>query len=240
MGDTQGKMSNAPRWYIWGWCILLPSLVTPSVLTCLPRTGGIWLALAFAHRCTLSVTVEQATILARSHGLPPRYIMQATDVMRKQVSLTHCRELSYKTWIGRFLCLLIRCLTSAWMWRAVFQAQRVSWKQETLPGKKTARMSTWRFSRKLREPGKRVSKRSPEEERELARQNEPGWLGAYVKEKIRVTSWELQGINWGRGWGRGKNWGPCALLEISQGLTGQISTDLGFSFRGWSAPLDCL
>ncbi|XP_011362929.1 phosphatidylinositol 3,4,5-trisphosphate-dependent Rac exchanger 2 protein [Pteropus vampyrus] len=36
------------------------------------------------HRCTLSVTVEQAIILARSHGLPPRYIMQATDVMRKQ------------------------------------------------------------------------------------------------------------------------------------------------------------
>uniref|UniRef100_A0A7N4V0J3 Phosphatidylinositol-3,4,5-trisphosphate dependent Rac exchange factor 2 n=2 Tax=Sarcophilus harrisii TaxID=9305 RepID=A0A7N4V0J3_SARHA len=38
------------------------------------------------HRCTLSVTLEQAIILARSHGLPPRYIMQATDVMRKQVN----------------------------------------------------------------------------------------------------------------------------------------------------------
>ncbi|XP_069477256.1 phosphatidylinositol 3,4,5-trisphosphate-dependent Rac exchanger 2 protein [Ambystoma mexicanum] len=36
------------------------------------------------HRCTLSVTLEQAIVLARSHGLPPRYIMQATDVMRKQ------------------------------------------------------------------------------------------------------------------------------------------------------------
>ncbi|XP_053571076.1 phosphatidylinositol 3,4,5-trisphosphate-dependent Rac exchanger 2 protein [Bombina bombina] len=36
------------------------------------------------HRSTLSVTLEQAIILARSHGLPPRYIMQATDVMRKQ------------------------------------------------------------------------------------------------------------------------------------------------------------
>ncbi|XP_048363884.1 phosphatidylinositol 3,4,5-trisphosphate-dependent Rac exchanger 2 protein isoform X2 [Sphaerodactylus townsendi] len=35
-------------------------------------------------RCTLSVTLEQAIILARSHGLPPRYILQATDVMRKQ------------------------------------------------------------------------------------------------------------------------------------------------------------
>uniref|UniRef100_A0A8C4RZ26 Phosphatidylinositol 3,4,5-trisphosphate-dependent Rac exchanger 2 protein n=1 Tax=Erpetoichthys calabaricus TaxID=27687 RepID=A0A8C4RZ26_ERPCA len=36
------------------------------------------------HRCTLSVTLEQAILLARSHGLPPRCIMQATDVMRKQ------------------------------------------------------------------------------------------------------------------------------------------------------------
>uniref|UniRef100_A0A8B9LTI8 Phosphatidylinositol-3,4,5-trisphosphate-dependent Rac exchange factor 2 n=1 Tax=Astyanax mexicanus TaxID=7994 RepID=A0A8B9LTI8_ASTMX len=35
-------------------------------------------------RCTLSVTLEQALLLARSHGLPPRCIMQATDVMRKQ------------------------------------------------------------------------------------------------------------------------------------------------------------
>nr|XP_014343831.1 PREDICTED: phosphatidylinositol 3,4,5-trisphosphate-dependent Rac exchanger 2 protein [Latimeria chalumnae] len=35
-------------------------------------------------RCTLSVTLEQAIILARSHGLPPRCTMQATDVMRKQ------------------------------------------------------------------------------------------------------------------------------------------------------------
>lgn len=165
-----------------GGCLLLPSLVTLSVLKCLPGTGGIWLALAFAYRCTLSVTVEQAIILARSHGLPPRYIMQATDVMRKQVSRTHCRELSYKTWIWRFLCSLIRCLTSAWRWRAVFQAQSLSREQETLRGKKTARMSTWRFSRKLREPGEKVSKRSPEEERELAR------LGASVKEKMYVTS----------------------------------------------------
>uniref|UniRef100_A0A7N8XKU5 Phosphatidylinositol 3,4,5-trisphosphate-dependent Rac exchanger 2 protein n=1 Tax=Mastacembelus armatus TaxID=205130 RepID=A0A7N8XKU5_9TELE len=37
------------------------------------------------HRCTLSVTLEQAILLARNHGLPPRCIMQATDIMRKQV-----------------------------------------------------------------------------------------------------------------------------------------------------------
>ncbi|MEQ2264996.1 Phosphatidylinositol 3,4,5-trisphosphate-dependent Rac exchanger 2 protein, partial [Xenotaenia resolanae] len=36
------------------------------------------------HRCTLSVTLEQAILLARNHGLPPRCIIQATDVMRKQ------------------------------------------------------------------------------------------------------------------------------------------------------------
>ncbi|XP_072555665.1 phosphatidylinositol 3,4,5-trisphosphate-dependent Rac exchanger 2 protein isoform X1 [Paramormyrops kingsleyae] len=36
------------------------------------------------HRCTLSVTLEQAILLARNYGLPPRCIMQATDVMRKQ------------------------------------------------------------------------------------------------------------------------------------------------------------
>ncbi|KAF3835875.1 hypothetical protein F7725_028433 [Dissostichus mawsoni] len=34
--------------------------------------------------CTLSVTLEQSILLARNHGLPPRCILQATDVMRKQ------------------------------------------------------------------------------------------------------------------------------------------------------------
>nr|XP_020025537.1 phosphatidylinositol 3,4,5-trisphosphate-dependent Rac exchanger 1 protein isoform X2 [Castor canadensis] len=36
------------------------------------------------QRSTLSVSAEQAAILARSHGLLPKCIMQATDVMRKQ------------------------------------------------------------------------------------------------------------------------------------------------------------
>nr|XP_014341611.1 PREDICTED: phosphatidylinositol 3,4,5-trisphosphate-dependent Rac exchanger 1 protein [Latimeria chalumnae] len=36
------------------------------------------------QRCTLSVSLEQAAILARSHGLLPRCIMHATDIMRKQ------------------------------------------------------------------------------------------------------------------------------------------------------------
>lgn len=42
--------------------------------------------------CTLSVTLEQAILLARNHGLPPRCIMQATDVMRKQVCFTHMHD----------------------------------------------------------------------------------------------------------------------------------------------------
>lgn len=37
------------------------------------------------HRSTLSVSLEQAAVLARSHGLLPKCIMQATDIMRKQV-----------------------------------------------------------------------------------------------------------------------------------------------------------
>uniref|UniRef100_A0A8C7IUN3 Phosphatidylinositol 3,4,5-trisphosphate-dependent Rac exchanger 2 protein n=1 Tax=Oncorhynchus kisutch TaxID=8019 RepID=A0A8C7IUN3_ONCKI len=35
-------------------------------------------------RCTLSVTLDQAMILARNHGLMPRCIMQTMDIMRKQ------------------------------------------------------------------------------------------------------------------------------------------------------------
>lgn len=35
-------------------------------------------------RSTLSVSLEQAAILARSHGLLPKCVMQATDIMRKQ------------------------------------------------------------------------------------------------------------------------------------------------------------
>ncbi|XP_047395732.1 phosphatidylinositol 3,4,5-trisphosphate-dependent Rac exchanger 1 protein [Sciurus carolinensis] len=36
------------------------------------------------QRSTLSVSLEQAAILARSHGLLPKCMMQATDIMRKQ------------------------------------------------------------------------------------------------------------------------------------------------------------
>uniref|UniRef100_A0A669BA94 Phosphatidylinositol-3,4,5-trisphosphate dependent Rac exchange factor 1 n=1 Tax=Oreochromis niloticus TaxID=8128 RepID=A0A669BA94_ORENI len=39
------------------------------------------------QRCTLTVTLEQAMILARNHGLMPRCIMQTMDIMRKQVNL---------------------------------------------------------------------------------------------------------------------------------------------------------
>lgn len=40
-------------------------------------------------RCTLSVTLEQAMILARNHSLMPRCIMQTMDIMRKQVPKLH-------------------------------------------------------------------------------------------------------------------------------------------------------
>ncbi|XP_066870153.1 phosphatidylinositol 3,4,5-trisphosphate-dependent Rac exchanger 1 protein isoform X3 [Kogia breviceps] len=36
------------------------------------------------QRSTLSLSLEQAAVLARSHGLLPKCIMQATDIMRKQ------------------------------------------------------------------------------------------------------------------------------------------------------------
>ncbi|XP_029290903.1 phosphatidylinositol 3,4,5-trisphosphate-dependent Rac exchanger 1 protein [Cottoperca gobio] len=36
------------------------------------------------QRCTVNVTLEQAMILARNHGLMPRCIMQTMDIMRKQ------------------------------------------------------------------------------------------------------------------------------------------------------------
>lgn len=36
-------------------------------------------------RCTLSVSLAQAHILARNHGLLPRCLMHAMDIMRKQV-----------------------------------------------------------------------------------------------------------------------------------------------------------
>lgn len=66
-------------------------------------------SITLAHRCTLSVTLEQAITLARSHGLPPRYIMQAMDVMRKQVSyfLSSLWGTSFLLWLWS----LIRCGT---------------------------------------------------------------------------------------------------------------------------------
>ncbi|KAF3817374.1 hypothetical protein GH733_012665 [Mirounga leonina] len=50
------------------------------------RLGACQMALCGTgmQRTTLSVSLEQAAILARSHGLLPKCIMQATDIMRKQ------------------------------------------------------------------------------------------------------------------------------------------------------------
>uniref|UniRef100_G3UDJ5 Phosphatidylinositol-3,4,5-trisphosphate dependent Rac exchange factor 1 n=1 Tax=Loxodonta africana TaxID=9785 RepID=G3UDJ5_LOXAF len=50
------------------------------------RLGACQIAMCSTgmQRSTLSVSLEQAAILARSHGLLPKCIMQATDIMRKQ------------------------------------------------------------------------------------------------------------------------------------------------------------
>lgn len=62
------------------------------------RSRGGWEVAHYGHppplparRSTLSVSLEQAAILARSHGLLPKCIMQATDIMRKQVRQPVCR-----------------------------------------------------------------------------------------------------------------------------------------------------
>ncbi|XP_036387766.1 phosphatidylinositol 3,4,5-trisphosphate-dependent Rac exchanger 1 protein-like [Megalops cyprinoides] len=65
----------------------------PSGVSILPVSSELCNRLGACHitmcttgmqRCTLSVSLEQAIILARNHGLLPRCIMQATDIMRKQ------------------------------------------------------------------------------------------------------------------------------------------------------------
>ncbi|XP_069907509.1 phosphatidylinositol 3,4,5-trisphosphate-dependent Rac exchanger 1 protein [Oryctolagus cuniculus] len=81
-------------------CRLMKSLVHPKAgasgslgASLLPvsselcyRLGACQIALCATgmQRSTLSVSLEQAAILARSHGLLPKCIMQATDIMRKQ------------------------------------------------------------------------------------------------------------------------------------------------------------
>uniref|UniRef100_A0A8C9VUK0 Phosphatidylinositol 3,4,5-trisphosphate-dependent Rac exchanger 1 protein n=1 Tax=Scleropages formosus TaxID=113540 RepID=A0A8C9VUK0_SCLFO len=68
----------------------------PSGISVLPVSAELCNRLGACHivmcgtgmqRCTLSVSLEQAVILARNHGLLPRCVMQATDIMRKQVLL---------------------------------------------------------------------------------------------------------------------------------------------------------
>lgn len=53
------------------------------------------------------------------------------------------------------------------------------------------------------------------------RRKEPGWLGAYVKERIHATFWELQGIDWERGAGRKE----LRALRASGDLTGPPAPD---------------
>ncbi|KAG7471975.1 hypothetical protein MATL_G00103680 [Megalops atlanticus] len=65
----------------------------PSGVSVLPISSELCNRLGACHitmcatgmqRCTLSVSLEQAVILARNHGLLPRCLMQTMDIMRKQ------------------------------------------------------------------------------------------------------------------------------------------------------------
>ena len=87
--------NGRPSWLGPGWTTLSLLSVVPAApigvlgavwgagrrprLTCCPHP------LPPHYRSTLSLSLEQAAILARSHGLLPKCIMQATDIMRKQV-----------------------------------------------------------------------------------------------------------------------------------------------------------
>lgn len=72
--------------------------------------SGPYLPSPFTHcRSTLSVSLEQAAILARSHGLLPKCVMQATDIMRKQV-----RTPTWALWPG-ILVSPVGC-GSSWAW----------------------------------------------------------------------------------------------------------------------------
>ncbi|XP_036388969.1 phosphatidylinositol 3,4,5-trisphosphate-dependent Rac exchanger 1 protein-like [Megalops cyprinoides] len=65
----------------------------PSGVSVLPISSELCNRLGACHitmcatgmqRCTLSVSLEQAVVLARNHGLLPRCLMQTMDIMRKQ------------------------------------------------------------------------------------------------------------------------------------------------------------
>lgn len=68
------------------------NLKSAATLLCQDCTHGqFYIGLTFCCfvlcRCTQNVTLEQAMILARNHGLMPRCIMQTMDIMRKQVNV---------------------------------------------------------------------------------------------------------------------------------------------------------
>uniref|UniRef100_A0A4W4GA93 Phosphatidylinositol 3,4,5-trisphosphate-dependent Rac exchanger 1 protein n=1 Tax=Electrophorus electricus TaxID=8005 RepID=A0A4W4GA93_ELEEL len=64
------------------------------------RLGACHIAICATgmQRCTLTVSLEQAMILARNHGLMPRCFMQTMDIMRKQVRCYTSLD-CYMTWV---------------------------------------------------------------------------------------------------------------------------------------------
>lgn len=90
-----------------------------------------------SNSCTLSVTLEQAILLARNHGLPPRCIMQATDVMRKQVCVSQMSAITSRCPLCSFPSA-IHLHTCLWHFRgSVFEGKIIMlWMavKKSLPG----------------------------------------------------------------------------------------------------------
>lgn len=102
MACTRGKKNNKP------------SNVQQHFFVRIARMDIFYIGLTFCcfffslRRCTQNVTLEQAMILARNHGLMPRCIMQTMDIMRKQVNV-HVQP--YPHWV---VCLYVKQNLSWW------------------------------------------------------------------------------------------------------------------------------
>uniref|UniRef100_A0A8C3AG73 Phosphatidylinositol-3,4,5-trisphosphate dependent Rac exchange factor 1 n=1 Tax=Cyclopterus lumpus TaxID=8103 RepID=A0A8C3AG73_CYCLU len=79
--NTLDDLSPRATRLVSACCVCPPSCVT-ALGACHITMCGTGM-----QRCTLNVTLEQAMILARNHGLMPRCIMQTMDIMRKQVKI---------------------------------------------------------------------------------------------------------------------------------------------------------
>lgn len=114
--------------------------------------------------------------------------------------------------------------------RDIFPGSEGKYGQETLPEMKAVQTSIWRFSKKCSQAAKRdVWRGNLKEERGWPGISGRSGFGVYVKDEVKGCMalsghcrWFTKAleIHWGRGWrqGRGKNWGPCLLLELPEGM----------------------